>query len=669
MNRFTCFFVVAVALFISECASAQVQQTGAITPSHLACWAQNGVIQDCGGSPGAFATALGVYGNGGTPLTVTNFKNTNVAGYGQLGVGASTTETYIASSGTGSYAGLPFNLDVNGYNAIYVSPTGMVSFPTGSVIGDGGINVRAPPYNAACDGTTDDTAALTAARASGAINVYVTKGSGTGLCITSQLVLSAANQTWNFGPGAGFKIKTGQSSKSLLVVSGSGVTLNGPLLDGGSVGGSVGITGLEIDSSNVTVKGITVQNTDGFGIYMQSPASNLTFNGAKVSNCVGSGNPCIIYTTPAASGSPHDLVFNDILVDQSGLTSSLATVAMTIRGYQATPIKIQRVTFNNITIKMPTGVSNNAVGLEVLEVTNLNSVNTTIYGSSIAYSTGRVAQCSVSNVNATSFDVYGFEATDDTYCAFNNLTLNGLNALNGIASIGTTSATNKYNAFSNFVVSGLNSTGFGGQKAAGIFVGNSSDNVFTNGWIDAMQPNGASGSSVCVYDANANGAGIGKVSFNNIICEGDDGTASGVKPIYGLLDEDGPKVTWTGGQIRNVNGPAVQLTASFAAVNNVSITGLGGTGNSTPLTLTNTGGSFGSSISMSGDAVILSTFPATILNASAAVYSFTGTGSPESAVTAGVGSQFYRTDNSGGDGIYFKKTGSGNTGWLAATVH
>lgn len=43
---------------------------------------------------------------------------------------------------------------------------------------------------------------------------------------------------------------------------------------------------------------------------------------------------------------------------------------------------------------------------------------------------------------------------------------------------------------------------------------------------------------------------------------------------------------------------------------------------------------------------------------------FTGTGSPEGAITASIGSLYTRTDGSGLTAIYFKETGSSNTGWV-----
>lgn len=42
-----------------------------------------------------------------------------------------------------------------------------------------------------------------------------------------------------------------------------------------------------------------------------------------------------------------------------------------------------------------------------------------------------------------------------------------------------------------------------------------------------------------------------------------------------------------------------------------------------------------------------------------------GTGSPESAVTAPVGSLFLRTDGGANTTLYVKESGSGNTGWVA----
>ena len=44
-----------------------------------------------------------------------------------------------------------------------------------------------------------------------------------------------------------------------------------------------------------------------------------------------------------------------------------------------------------------------------------------------------------------------------------------------------------------------------------------------------------------------------------------------------------------------------------------------------------------------------------------------GTGTPESAVTAPVGSLFHRSDGGAGSTLYRKESGAGNTGWVAVS--
>ena len=46
----------------------------------------------------------------------------------------------------------------------------------------------------------------------------------------------------------------------------------------------------------------------------------------------------------------------------------------------------------------------------------------------------------------------------------------------------------------------------------------------------------------------------------------------------------------------------------------------------------------------------------------------TGAGSPESVVTAAVGSLYLRTDGAASTTVYIKTSGSGSTGWTALTV-
>ena len=57
--------------------------------------------------------------------------------------------------------------------------------------------------------------------------------------------------------------------------------------------------------------------------------------------------------------------------------------------------------------------------------------------------------------------------------------------------------------------------------------------------------------------------------------------------------------------------------------------------------------------------------PAAVTSATALALIYSGTGSPEGAVTATVGSLFLRTNGGSNTTLYVKESGSGNTGWVA----
>jgi hypothetical protein len=59
----------------------------------------------------------------------------------------------------------------------------------------------------------------------------------------------------------------------------------------------------------------------------------------------------------------------------------------------------------------------------------------------------------------------------------------------------------------------------------------------------------------------------------------------------------------------------------------------------------------------------------TLPNSAGALIRFVvGTSTPEGAITAGVGSMFYRTDGGTGTTLYIKESGTGNTGWVAVAA-
>ena len=112
-------------------ASAQtVQQSGSVTPGHIASWATSGVIQDAGTATAGKINTFGLYGNGGTPLAITNSATQGPfsGAYSQMGLGISHSAAYI---NIGNYGGDPvsaFQININGTN-VFSAGTSGVSLP------------------------------------------------------------------------------------------------------------------------------------------------------------------------------------------------------------------------------------------------------------------------------------------------------------------------------------------------------------------------------------------------------------------------------------------------------------------------------------------------------------------------------------------------------------
>lgn len=115
-------FIAAVFLLCSalSSATAQVRQSGTVTPRHFACWSTTGVIQDCGTAAVPFASSLGTLGQGPTICA----NSAAITGpYNRLCFGANTSaaaEISLQNFGGATAQSLSFN--ING--TIVTLPTG-----------------------------------------------------------------------------------------------------------------------------------------------------------------------------------------------------------------------------------------------------------------------------------------------------------------------------------------------------------------------------------------------------------------------------------------------------------------------------------------------------------------------------------------------------------------
>ena len=134
-------FLLLVVFLFPWAASAQVQQSGTVTPGHATMWTTNGVIQDGGASSAGNITSLGVTGTG-TPFCVNSGAVTGA--YQQLCLGISSSSASIILQNYGGASTAPLNFIIDGVTAFSVSSSGFSqSLPTNEIFVGNASNVSA----------------------------------------------------------------------------------------------------------------------------------------------------------------------------------------------------------------------------------------------------------------------------------------------------------------------------------------------------------------------------------------------------------------------------------------------------------------------------------------------------------------------------------------------
>jgi len=286
-----------------------VEQTGPITPGHVAIWTAPGVVQDGGASTSGVANSFGLYGLGGTPLVVTGSATPGPFSgqYTQLGFGVSSTAAYLTVNSFNGGATLPFEFILGGVNVFTVGPTG-VTFPTGLPPSSGGTGLTATP-------------------AAGQLLI----GNGTGYTLNTLTAGSGVQITNNAGA---ITISTYNGGGSVTSVSGSGgstgLTLTGgPIVGAGTLtlGGTLGVTSGGTGVTSSTGAGSVVLNTSPT---LASPTLNSpTINNGSISSAAITGGSVSSLTTPlgVASGGTgaSSLTANAVVVGNG--TGAVSTVS------------------------------------------------------------------------------------------------------------------------------------------------------------------------------------------------------------------------------------------------------------------------------------------------------------------------------------------------------
>jgi hypothetical protein len=213
-----------------------VQQGGVITPGHAAAWAINDVIEDAGTATEPKLNSLGLYGNGGTPLGITNsaYAWPFTGPYTTMGFGVSQTAAYINTYGSQN---LPFQIQVNGtIQASFTSSS--VNFAQPLSISSGGTGLTAAPSNGQLLIGNNGGYSLNTLTAGSGININNTAGNiqitATGtvagsLVVGGSPISSGTNGAFLYN-NAGVLANLGTIGTAGSVVLSNGPTLNSPTL-------------------------------------------------------------------------------------------------------------------------------------------------------------------------------------------------------------------------------------------------------------------------------------------------------------------------------------------------------------------------------------------------------------------------------------------------------
>lgn len=497
----------------------------------------------------------------------------------------------------------------------------------------GSINPMDPQYGAKCSGpTVDDNAALLAAAAAAGVNgtLFIPKN-----CYTSAITFTQAGLHIVQAPGGGLYAVNGLGGN--FINSGAdGQSITGGTIDGGRVA-NVGTWDCVLANgrTNFKITGVNVQNCSGYGIRA------INASGFRATNnfVTGAVLKCI-YADSTNAADLFDIQVTTNLCDRTaeGVGDTDGGMAIWNQVNPPTHYTYNVVMSNNVVKQATTTADvNNYTFRGVSGGVGVGNVG---YGGGHGYADdlGRNNSFQISSTAPTNYcaELQSPDSTADVTCT-------GTTGTFGVL-ISTTGA-------SNAIISRLV----------------------------------ASGVTACLQNSN----GAGSFSVNNVQCSSSgvpfllsaghqmtfgpniavDGGSSITAPFQVTIsDSNAVDLEISGGRYQHFTAGLVRAIASGSrTLNSIRATGVitdapafivdatAGGGNAltlgTNLVSSNTGFTLASG--WTGD---YRDFSNKVVNA-------LGTGSPNSVLTAGAGSQACRSDGSTNGAVCYTKTGSSNTGW------
>ncbi len=505
--------------------------------------------------------------------------------------------------------------------------------------------VNALEYGVKGDGATDDTAALEAACAA-AIGRTLLIPPGINCLVNSTVDFDDAN-TRIIAYGARISQGASWSGADIISIGAANITLEGLTVEGTSDGVTGGITTVTNAAAGTTIRNCDISDVH-YGISANNNSDILIENN-NIHDCSAYTVRC--HNIAAASAYKNITVRNNVL-DTSHLDPATTTqICLLVRGDSAYPTTNVKVTGNRMV--MPTNPTNSgALGCEMRFID----------GGVFSDNYGKDGAMTVSVAGSTDVSVIGNNCEGQTFYAIEIASVSSISNRDIVVSGNTIDG----NSILNY---GIGVQGTGGSSRLtiadntikstalyGIFISNQWDWItITGNSIDMA----VAASQYGIYCFASTGAIDQMAISGNLL----NGNATALKAIY---IDDCSNVAITGNVIMDWVENPVFISSDTATVDYITITGniIRGSGN-----ITKTGaGSFGTRIQVfnNPDTRFSSAVGTNWIDWNASIGEAWGTGDPEGAITAGIGSTFVRTNGGLSTTLYVKESGTGNTGWSPA---
>lgn len=456
-----------------------------------------------------------------------------------------------------------------------------------------------------------------------------------------------ANQEIIFGGGAVLKSKAA-TVLDLLRIEGAGTSVMDAHIDGNYANVS-DCAGINVAAGNVKLIRPNIYDTSGHGIYSDG-AEGLEITDAKVTGQIKNGRYGIHYTMTASGATKNGPQIRGGTVDLTDNTQPTTLSGAVFISGNSAAWTVNGVVVDGMVIRMPEEPDTSGFGCLSAIYCDGASFDVVTEGGSMGL-TQALSPNMTARVNAKNYNFYGIEVSESNNGSYVGTLEGGGLGLYGVAVQGGTPSVG--NSFT-----GLNIRGSAGRTVDG-------SPVLGLGYYLQNQGNTTiNGGTVNIEDGDY---GI-YAQTGDFIVSGThfEGGSAGLKGLYtsnsgnweivgahfaGFTEHDILAEQSTAGTLDNVLVVGCQFRS-----------GLGGF-----RTATSGGGALGANIRIvgcSGFWLDSSSYP---INAcydwASKILDVSGNGSPEGNVTAGVGSTYRRLNGTGVAALYFKLSGTGNTGW------